>query len=365
VEAGTARTTGPIETVAGDWRPRTEAWLARSPSEYAERAVRPLIIGGCPRSGTTLLRGLLNNHPDLAVPAETGFVLPLWTRRHALGDLRREDNKRRLAEWVFDTDGRGGRRIRAGVFTREQAFERVLAAPPTLGSVVAELFQMYADAKGKPRWGDKRPAYATHLKAMFELLPDMQFINVVRDPRATAASLAGTLYAEVGEPFANGVSAWETSVARLDRVAARLRPDQLLDVRYEDLVRDPEGQLKRICDWTGLRGGDAVATMIDGERRGVHRDDWHPYVAQPISTAPIASFRERLDPADIALAEWATSASMERFGYLRDPAVAGIRDAGREAVLARQRKQRGRKWRRFDLAEFTRRLRNRHPVAAR
>jgi hypothetical protein len=79
------------------WTPRQDEWLAQPPSRYAGQPDRPLLIGACPRSGTTLLRSLLNNHPDLAVPAETDFLIPVWTRRGRLGDLAVEANRRRLA----------------------------------------------------------------------------------------------------------------------------------------------------------------------------------------------------------------------------------------------------------------------------
>ena len=124
-------------------------WLAQPPSRWDGQPDRPLFIGACPRSGTTLLRSLLNNHPDLAVPAETDFVLPVWTNRGRLGNLAVEANRRRLAEWLMDTPGRGGKRIRARAFTRDEAIARVLAAPGTLGSVFAALFALFADAKGR------------------------------------------------------------------------------------------------------------------------------------------------------------------------------------------------------------------------
>src|SRR5919107_4369791 len=124
------------ETISDPWRPRDEACLQREPSRFAGQPGRPLLIGACPRSGTTLLRSMLDNHPDLAVPGETNFVFYLWRYRARFGDLRVEANRRAMAEWIFETEGRGSKRIRAGT-PRDEAIERVTAAGPTVGSVAA------------------------------------------------------------------------------------------------------------------------------------------------------------------------------------------------------------------------------------
>lgn len=347
------------------WAPRSEEWLARAPSIHAGRADRPLFIGACPRSGTTLLRSLLNNHPDLAMPAETDFLLHVWAHRGRLGDLRDPARRRRLAEWIFDTPGRGGRRIRAGAVGRDEAVARVAAAPPTLGSVLAAVFAVFADAKGKPRWGDKRPAYAGHISALFALFPHAQFVNVVRDPRAaTDSQMRAPWYRDLERPaLAESVATWELAVARVDRYAAELRPDQLLDVRYEDLVREPEATLERICAFAGLPGGEAVAEMLDRPRSGGLHDDWHARVSEPITTGRVDAWRERLAPAQIALVEHATREQLERFGYAATTTAAPSR---RDLLrLGHQRAKRAIKWRRYELGELKRRrLTHRHPVAA-
>jgi hypothetical protein len=346
-------------TVAPVFTARSPAWRQRKPSGHSGREGRPLIIGACPRSGTTLLRSLLDNHPDLAIPPETDFVLPAWRRRAAYGNLRDGANRRRLAEWIFCTDGTGGRRIRVKGLAdkhvrRDDAIARVVASSDTLGSLLAECFALYADSHGKARWGDKRPAYAGHIDAVFRLWPHAQFVNVVRDPRATVASIArlGWHRRRVAVPAATAM--WEMSLQRVDRRARRLRPDQLLDVRYEDLVRDPRGTLQAIVAFAGLRGGDAIDEMLAGERRAVYRPGWHERVAQPIDDATVEAWRGQLRPGQVALIEHATAAQMARFGYL--PCAEVDPRPGQLARLERQRERRRRRWRREDVDDLKRRF---------
>jgi hypothetical protein len=353
-------------TVADPWQPRAPSWLSRRPSRFASQTGRPLFIGGCPRSGTTLLRSLVDNHPDLAMPAETQFVLEVYAARERYGDLRRPEARRAIAEWLFYEDGHGGRRLRVkNSLSREAAVERVMAAPPTLGSLFATCFRIYAEAYGKPRWGAKRPAYAPHVRDIFRLFPDAQFVNVIRDPRASVASQVKLRWYRECDRLENAIATWETAVQRLDAFAGRLRLDQLLDVRYEDLVRDPRRALRAICEFAGLRTGEAVEEMIASERIGIFREGWHDRLKQPIDTTAVDAWRTQLGPRKTALVERATGAYFTRFGYRGLPGLDAPPAQRRLRALELQREHRARRYREWERAEVKRRwVTHRHPVAA-
>jgi Sulfotransferase family len=359
-------TTTAHPTIASSWRARSDDWQSRSPSSFAGSPRRPLLIGACPRSGTTLLRSLLNNHPEIAVPGETDFVMPIWLARESYGNLRDPANRRRIGEWIFMEDGHGGRRLRAGGIGREEAVERVVASPPTLGSIFSTCFRIYAEAHGKPRWGDKRPKYVHHVRAMFDLFPDAQFVNLIRDPRGAVSSLItlGWYPEKVAVPSA--ASAWEASIRNLDRRAGALRPDQLLDIRFEDMALDPAASLRRVCSFAGLRDDDeAIEQMIARENVGNLRQDRHWRIREPISSAPVDAWRKRLRTRDVALVEHVTRPYMERFGYVPGEA-AGTEPKRRDVEeFEQQRKRRVKRWRGVARQEFRRRhLTYRRPVAA-
>jgi hypothetical protein len=159
------------------------------------------------------------------------------------------------------------------------------------------------------------------------------------------------------------IARWRGATRRTDHFARRLRPDQLLDLRYEDLVSEPQAVLERVCAFVGLRAGDAVERMIGGDRgdwaRGPHRR-----VAQPVTTAWVERWRERLSAEQVALVERATAPLLGRFGYqpaedLRgDPPPEDVRE------LARQERVSRREWRRSQRDELLRRATYRRPVAA-
>ncbi len=308
---------------------------------------------------------MLDNHPDLAIPRETNFVRPLWWQRVRFGDLRDPANRRDLAEWIFTEQEHRSGRLLEGRISREAAIRRVAGAPPTVGSIVQACFALRADANGKPRWGDKRPAYSGFIGPLFAMFPDAQYINVVRDPRGAVASQIPMGWDAPEVALAAATARWEAAVRRTDHFARHLRPDQFLDLRYEDLVSDPHGTLRRVCDFAALRANDAVELMIGGERgdssRRPHR---RVAIAEPVTTASVERWRERLDPPQVALVERATAQLLDRFGYRpadgprADPAPHDARE------LARQRRLSRREWRRSQRDDLLRRARYRRPVAA-
>ena len=175
-------------SVAPTWRARTAEWERRGGSDRAGVPDRPLFMGGCPRSGTTLLQVMLDMHPELGMPRETNFIRELWWRRRHFGDLRDPANRRRVAEWIFSDKEHLFRRLIHRRITREEAIEEVAAAPPTIGSIIERCIRLHAH--DTPRFGDKRPAYSGFIGPLLQMFPDAQYVNVVRDPRGVAASQA-------------------------------------------------------------------------------------------------------------------------------------------------------------------------------
>ncbi|MFL5845697.1 MAG: sulfotransferase family protein [Solirubrobacteraceae bacterium] len=353
-----------FDTIIDPWRPRDEEWLQRGPSKYAGRPKRPVLIGACPRSGTTLLRGILDNHPDLAVVGETNFIFWIVRHRADWGNLKKEANRRKLAEWLFDGEGRGQKRVQGGT-PRDEAVQRMVDGGTSLGSMFDAIFQMYADRHGKARWGDKRPGYAGFIELMFELYPDAQFVNLVRDPRGAVASQLPLGWDKPGTELASSFATWETSIQRVDAFAPKLRPDQLIDVRFEDLVRDPLGEIRKVCEWATLSADEeTVARMVTGKRRGSFREGWHDRLNDEIDTTPIDNWRARMKPAQLAFVQQVGAEHFARLGYQpvdveAEPRKKDLRE------LERQRARRAAKWERRKQEERRNRLKTLwRPIAA-
>lgn len=321
-------------------------------------AGRPVFVGGCPRSGTTLLRTMLNSHPDLAVPHETRFVVLAWRRRNLFGDLTKAENRREVARWVVEEPK--GRFSRIGV-PEDELVEAFAAAPPTLGSLMATCFNRYAERNGKPRWGDKRPSYAQNLDALFAMFPDAQFVNVVRDPRACVASM-GKWWDGWGR-LASAVEIWERTDKTVQSALDRLPSDRITEVRYEDLVTDPQRTLESLCAFLALDAAGVPAMLDYHSGSDLPTGRLHENAAKPVSTGSLQLWADELDDPEIAFVEDVLADRLRHHHY--EPSGVQARAPADEfAELRKVRRHRTREERRRRLVELKRRITYRQPTAA-
>jgi hypothetical protein len=328
-----------------------------SSSPFAGAPDRPIFIGASPRSGTTLLRTMLNTHPDIAIPRETRFLPYVWENRKRFGDLSVQANRRRLAKVIFMAQWTRADRLDTPV---DAAVDRLIAGPPTLGSLLGTCFEMYADAHGKKRWGDKRPMYARYLDAIFAMFPDAQFINVVRDPRASVASMRKLGWFD--KQVAPGLDLWDRSLRAVEPWRSRLCPDQYVDVRYEDLVSRPEEALASVAEFLGIAADDVAVMLTYHENVDETAKKYHSRLSLPPTTDRIRSWEESLEPGEVAFIERTAARHMERFGY--EPTQAG--PVSRELVRAHREHRRAIALKRYriELRELKRVFDYHQPVAA-
>ncbi len=219
---------------------RLKNLLTRDPDDDSGHAPAPFVVGA-PRSGTTMLRLMLDAHPDLAIPPETYFINhshKVWraARRRPGQDpveafIESVTGHKRWPDFHLDPDA-----FAARVRERE---------PKQLGDGIRCFYEMYAEKIGKLRWGDKTPFYVIKMNVIARHLPEARFIHLIRDGRAVALSIKDLWF---GPDTIEGCA--EFWVKRIDD--ARRKAEDLphyLEVIYEDLVRDPEPNLRRIAEF--------------------------------------------------------------------------------------------------------------------
>lgn len=203
----------------------------------------PFFIVGSPRSGTTLLRAMLEGHPLLAVPPESHFIVGLAPRR-----LRKVRGSTSL-EKTFD-DILGHQRFQNWDLDVSHVRERVWrSAPTTYSELIDAVFRSYAEAHGKSRWGDKTPGYVSHLPTLERLFPTAKFIHIIRDGREAAASMAEMPWGPRSP--VSGAFWWRSKVERGRAFGRLLSVERYFELRLEDLIEDPEGRLQEICAFLG------------------------------------------------------------------------------------------------------------------
>ena len=270
---------------------------------------RPFFIVGYPRSGTTLLRFMLASHPRLWIPEETGFVPFLKVpsdRPLSPAEIRRAT----------------GRIARLHRGWRDAV--RQLAAPgggsqaPRLGDVLDSLYRYRMQPCGASRWGDKTPLYVLYMDRIAAIFPEAQFIHLVRDGRDVAVSAVAKwgrrwpqrLYMDQHYVLRR----WVAAVDRGRRVGAGLGSARYLELRYEDLVRDAEGSLRRVCDHLG-EAFDPMTLRHERLAREEIAAGGHEEVWQPVSAGRVGRWRRELAPAAVWTASRVAGTALEDLGY--------------------------------------------------
>jgi hypothetical protein len=202
----------------------------------------PIIVGS-PRSGTTLLRFMLDAHPQLAIPPETGFLrlADAWLKDGAVAEKVFQD----ITTFPVEAPGWSDFHLSAEAYRREiEKLEKRNAA-----EAVRLFYRMYASRFGKPRWGEKTPLYCRCMASIERLLPEAHFIHLVRDGRDVALSLRSRFFSP-GPDTETQAGYWRENVESARQAGNRCR--HYLEIRYEDLLRDTEAVLRKICAFIDL-----------------------------------------------------------------------------------------------------------------
>ncbi len=254
----------------------------------------PIFIGGVPRSGTTLFRAMIHAHPRLHCGPERKLVAPLV---------------RAQREWwaafgpVLPAAGVQRRTLDAAA----GAYLRTLLAQSTPPGM---------------RPAEKTPNLMLFVGELGRMLPEARFIHVIRDGRAVAASLCRQDWVDpktgAPVPFTRDLeSAARHWAAYLGQVAPQLRQVQgrYLEVRYEQLVRQPRAVMERVLAFLGEPWDDAVLRHEQGGAALPATEASSAAVREAVHTRATAAWRTALSTDEIDLLEGIIGPVLRQLGY--------------------------------------------------
>jgi hypothetical protein len=185
------------------------------------------------------------------------------------------------------------------------------------GEALGTVYAVYAEGRGKPRWGDKTPMYMQNLRLLERLFPDARFVHLIRDGRDAALSFLSMPHGIVTETWmhprtpADFACQWRTEVAAARRLGRRVS-GRYLEVRYEELVADVEAVLRRICAFAGLEYEPAMADYPG--KVDVSAKPHQQRLMQP-PTENVRDWREQMPAGDVEAFERIAGDLLLQLGY--------------------------------------------------
>lgn len=248
-----------------------------------------LVILGAPRSGTSLLYRLLALHPQAAWISNYQRRLPRWAPISAINRIAAAAPRRRHRVW-FGVTGDNAYRYNQSRSFAEWAFPQPVegepvfraAGVPAVGGrqhAGADAGRLHSRLTAMTGWSGgsvlitKRIGHNRRIPLLDEILPDVRFVNLLRDGRAAALSCLkvdwwpdtdiwslGTTprrWQAVGkDPLELAARHWVAETRAIDAGLSQISQQRIFSLRYEDLVADPLETLRDIADFGGLTAQD-------------------------------------------------------------------------------------------------------------
>jgi hypothetical protein len=276
--------------------------------------VTPIFIGGCGRSGTTLLGAILGAHSLCVCTPESPFKfhlargietenlkngIPLADAKHI---LRRNYD---FAFWGVDLE-----KIKFSVHNA--------AAHIDFSEFLTEVVREYARVVGKSNaniWVDHTPRNVSKRSALLATwFPKAKFIHMVRDGRGVAASVMRLDWGP--NTIVEAARYWLNLTSSGLNLEQALGSERVLRVKYEDLMQDPARTVRHICGWLGIDYEPGLE-----QRRGLvvpvmpHAEAQHVLVEKDIDPTRMSAWSTRLSTRQVEIFETLAGERLEHFGY--------------------------------------------------
>jgi protein-tyrosine sulfotransferase len=246
---------------------------------------------------------MLDSHPHICCGPESGLFLAKPVTAARLDALARK----------FDLDAS---RLRS-----------IFEASSSQAKFIEGFFEYYCELTRKRRWAEKTPRNVHVLEFVFAHFPNARFVHVIRDGRDVVCSLRTHPRFEVVDgrlveldrrnPIGDCIERWVRDVRA--GLAFRDHP-AAIEVRYEDLVREPEATLRGLLGRLGEPWDDRVLRYHElvSPSRDVTKFPQNPEATRPLSESAIGRWRTELAPEEAELFKRRAGLLLIQLGYAQD-----------------------------------------------
>ncbi|PEN15316.1 hypothetical protein CRI94_03290 [Longibacter salinarum] len=296
----------------------------------------PVFVVGMPRSGTTLFSAMLDAHADISIAPETHF----FTKCDV---ANRSPSAEAKAEAIRFLQAESG--VQDMHLSAEEWQQIRDAAGDAPADILRVLLQTYAARKAARVWGEKTPDHLAHIDTIRTHFPQAVFIAITRDPRDVYLSQQPMPWNR--DTIIETAWTWRRYAEQIDTYRSALG-GHFHDLRYEDLLRHPEDELRKVCSFLRLPFDPGMLSFHENAEDALSAEPWKKNTRRPVDPSNTQKWKDRLPPARRWVIQRVAREQMHDYGYPTPPvafdtdfwsdAIALIAESLRIVIRRRARK---------------------------
>lgn len=268
----------------------------------------PIFIFGSARSGTSLLSRIVGAHPRIAIPFESHLYNTFYPWLKFYGDLNLAKNRERLVDDILSTEVMRDWMPRP---ERQKILERIERFD--FHGIVDALMNTWTHAQGKQRWGEKTPWHVFYWSEILEAFPNAKIIHIVRDGRDAALSWKQARFGP--KHIYLLAKRWVHYLDLIEQMRTVVDPNAFFELRYEDLLANPEALARQICHFLGEEFSPEMLAFYTNDAPYPTDKQNQTNLTKPILATNTEKWRTQMTQKDLRIFEAVAGDALTRYGY--------------------------------------------------
>jgi len=291
-----------------------------------KKNLKKAFILGNPRSGTSLLRIILNNHKNIIAPPESGFA-HWWLKKYDKWQKKDCDNSSKLNSFINDL--MLSRKIETWKLNFNNLSEEIkLTKPSNYSELITLVYLSFISKTNVKVIIDKNNYYINHLNELLKIWPDAYFIHLVRDGRDVASSYIELMDKDIknlkykpklSKNIANIASEWANNVLSIEDFLLTIDKDKRITIKFEDLILSTIDTLNDLCEKFKIEFDDAMMNYYSQTApkylEPKETSHWKKKTTSPPLTSRVGRYHEDLSPSDLKIFSSIADEALSKFGY--------------------------------------------------